>query len=325
MQDRAKLAVWCNAHLDPALTSRLEAGLQGHQLVLTGRPTGSHLDSGAPEESLRDADIAFGQPDPETLTQSRRIRWVQLNSAGYGRYDTGSFRDALRERGAVLTNSSSVYDEPCAEHVLAFMLAHARQLPPAFEAQRTSEWTPGIRRGTSLLRGHRAALLGLGAIGRRLLQLLAPFGMSVTAVRRTPSGDEGMTVLSLDRLSEAVEQADHVVNLLPDASATRGLVNGDIFAAMKTGAVFHNVGRGTTVDQEALIRALQSGRLRAAWLDVTDPEPLPADHPLWTAPNCHITPHCAGGFEGEHAALVEHFLENFARYLRGESLLDRRK
>jgi phosphoglycerate dehydrogenase-like enzyme len=92
---------------------------------------------------------------------------------------------------------------------------------------------------------------------------------------------------------------------------------------MKEGAVFYNIGRGTTVDQEALVGALNGGRLAAAWLDVTDPEPLPPTHPLWTAPNCHITPHTAGGHNDEFHRLVGHFLGNLDRYVRGETLKDR--
>jgi phosphoglycerate dehydrogenase-like enzyme len=92
---------------------------------------------------------------------------------------------------------------------------------------------------------------------------------------------------------------------------------------MKPGAVFYNIGRGTTVDQLALAEALEDGRLAAAWLDVTDPEPLPDDHPLWAAPNCHITPHTAGGHTNEGETLVLHFLENFRRFLANEALLDR--
>ncbi len=114
-----------------------------------------------------------------------------------------------------------------------------------------------------------------------------------------------------------------MIDILPDNAASRGFVNADLFSAMKRGAVFHNIGRGTTVDQDALVVALRSGRLSAAWLDVTEPEPLPEDHPLRMEPNCFITPHIAGGHHAEDETLVRHFLENFRRFVACEPLRDR--
>ena len=118
-------------------------------------------------------------------------------------------------------------------------------------------------------------------------------------------------------------EADHVVNILPDSAETRHFFDAARFSAIKPGAIFYNIGRGTTVNQDALLDALRSGRIGAAWLDVTEPEPLPDDHPLWAEPNCFITPHVAGGHTDETKTLVRHFLKNFERFVRGEPLLDR--
>ena len=128
-----------------------------------------------------------------------------------------------------------------------------------------------------------------------------------------------MTPASTARLAEA----DHVIDLLPGIASTAGYFTAQRFATFKPGAIFYNVGRGTTVDQTALLEALSSGRLEAALLDVTDPEPLPPDHPLWQAPNCIITPHTAGGHHDEGDRLVDHFITNLARYERGEPVKDR--
>jgi phosphoglycerate dehydrogenase-like enzyme len=117
--------------------------------------------------------------------------------------------------------------------------------------------------------------------------------------------------------------ADHVVNLLPGNQSTAGYFNEDKFRLMKPGALFYNVGRGSTVDQVALLAALERGSLGGAYLDVTTPEPLPPDHPLWSAPNCFITPHSAGGTVSEQHEQVEHFLENLRRYAAGIELLNR--
>jgi phosphoglycerate dehydrogenase-like enzyme len=118
-------------------------------------------------------------------------------------------------------------------------------------------------------------------------------------------------------------QAHHIVNILPESAETRHFFNRARFAAVKPGAIFYNIGRGVTVDQEALLEALRSGRIAAAWLDVTDPEPLPDDHPLWAEPHCFVTPHVAGGHVDEAKTLVRHFLTNLERFVHGEPLLDR--
>ena len=256
---------------------------------------------------------------------SARLRWTHLNTAGYARYDTDDVRTALRARGAILTNSSRVYAEPCAEHVLAFMLANGRQLLQAHGIQRTvRSWpTAELRASSRLLSGQVALLLGFGAIGRRLTELLSPFGMTIIAVRRQRAVAQRVQVITEDDLERALSRADHVVNLLPENSATRHFVDARRFAAMRNGAVFYNIGRGTTVDQEALLEALRSGRVSAAYLDVTDPEPLPPEHPLWTTANCFITPHTAGGHAHEHEALVGHFLENLSLFVAGSPLIDR--
>jgi phosphoglycerate dehydrogenase-like enzyme len=166
-------------------------------------------------------------------------------------------------------------------------------------------------------------LLGFGAIGRRLAELLAPFHVTITAVRRRPAGDENVTVVTEDKLADALATADHVVDILPENPATVGFFNAARLAATQPGAIFYNVGRGTTVDQDALLAALQSGHLGAAYLDVTDPEPLPPEHPLWSAPHCYITPHSAGGHRTEPQRLVQHFLDNLRRFEKGEPLSDR--
>jgi len=125
------------------------------------------------------------------------------------------------------------------------------------------------------------------------------------------------------RALAALGRADHVIDVLPGSPSTDRFFDAARFAGFKPGAVFYNVGRGTTVDQEALRGALLSGRLRAAYLDVTTPEPLPPEHPLWATPGCFITPHTAGGHEDEPQRLVRHFLENLRRFTARQALLDR--
>lgn len=309
--------------LEPAARELLRRRTSGWELVFAPHEGWSNLDAGRDDEATRRAAIVFGQPDPALLPVSS-THWVQLTSAGYARYDEPAVRHALTARQIALTTSSSVYAEPCAEHLLAMMLALARQLPLLWADQARQTWHDLERRRESfVLRGQSLLLLGFGAIARRLTELLAPFEMDVVAVRRKPSGREGIPILGPDSLDLALSRADHVVSTLPHGPSTRALMDAQRFGRMKKGALFYNVGRGSTVDQAALCDALAKGHLGGAYLDVTDPEPLPAGHPLWTAPRCHITPHTAGGRRTERLELVRHFVDNLARYTAGEPLQDR--
>jgi phosphoglycerate dehydrogenase-like enzyme len=318
------LTVWCNAHLTEPAMRELRDGIAPHRLMVPGDRT-INLVVGRPDPLLAQADVAFGQPDPRQIIELPNLRWTHLTTAGYTRYDTEPVRTALRSCGAALTNSSSVYDEPCAEHVLSMMLALARRLPQSWVDQSTTRpWHAAEHRIHSrLLVGQTALILGFGAIARRLVQLLAPFRMNLIAVRRTVSGDEPIETHPFPRTGELARRADHVISLLPANASTEQFFDADLIGAMKPTAIFYNIGRGTTVDQYALRTALEVGRIAAAYLDVTDPEPLPPDDPLWLTPNCWITPHTAGGHEDEFERLVRHFLENLRRFTAGEPLLDR--
>ena len=318
------LTIWCNATFPPGALDELKRGLSSHRLILSARTTGNLAATG-PDPDLERADVAFGQPDPQQLMSLPKLRWIHLTSAGYTRYDRDDLRAALRARGAILTNSSAVYAEPCAEHVFAMMMALARRLPQcAADQSSTRPWHAAEHRIRSkVLVGQTALIVGYGAIGRRLAELLAPLRMNVIAVRRRPSGDEGVQVLPQDQLDTLLPQADHVINILPENATTLRYFDAKRLALIKPGGIFYNIGRGTTVDQDALRRALESVHLAAAYLDVTDPEPLPPDHPVWRAPNCFITPHTAGGRDDEFENLVSHFLRNLSHFERGEILLDR--
>lgn len=319
------LKIYTDARLGAEAMTLLREGVAPHQLVFPLKQGESVLQKSVAGPDFAGVDIAFGQPDVADIEGAPGLRWVHLTTAGYTRYDTPQFRAMATRAGIVLSNSSTVYAESCAEHALAFMLAHARQLPQGLRT-RCANGDPAwnhLRQTSSCLTGQSVLILGYGVIGARLAELLAPFRMRVVAMRRRPRGDEGMPTVTPDDLPAAMAEADHIVNILPENPQSIGFINAERLGWMKPGAIFHNIGRGTTVDQQALANALHSGHLGAAWLDVTDPEPLPDDHPLWSAPNCHITPHTAGGHTNESLTLVRQFLENFRRYQSGEPLLDR--
>ncbi len=321
------LVVWTNHGFRPEVLTEFRQQLEadGHRLIISPKASPVVLAAGGADPTLEQADVAFGQPDVAQTMNCPRLKFLELSTAGYTRYEREDFRVAMKARGVPVTNASQVFADPCAQHVLAQMLALVRNLPTQLRNQDGSrEWRYLEDRFTNaVLTRHTVLLLGFGAIGRRLAGLLQPFGTRVIAYRRTPGAEAGVTVIGETGLAAALAQADHVVNIFPDSVATTGWMSAARFAAMKPGARFYNIGRGTTVDQGALLAALESGRLASAYLDVMDPEPLPPAHPLWAATNCFITCHIGGGTGDQDNNLAAHFLANLAAFTRGGSLVDR--
>jgi phosphoglycerate dehydrogenase-like enzyme len=325
MQHARGLTVWSNAAFPAGVVRRLERELAGHRVIWPESLQASNLVAGPADPKFFEAEVAFGQPDPAQVMASDALKWVHLTSAGYTRYDREDLRERCRARGVRVTTSSHVYDEPCAQHVLAMMMGVGRRLPWALDEQREEKgWPAAELRGKSrLLVGETVLIYGFGTIARRLVELLAPLKMNVIGVRRKVAGDEGVRVVTEREADGLLGEADHVVNILPANASTGLYFDEGRFGRMKEGVVFYNIGRGTTVDQPALLAELESGRVGAAYLDVTEPEPLPVTHPLWEAPNCFITPHTAGGHVAEFERLADHFLENLKRFEGGRELIDR--
>jgi phosphoglycerate dehydrogenase-like enzyme len=297
----------------------------GHELLFAEEPAISVLAKGNFDPQLAAADIAFGQPDAHGIQHAKNLEWVQISSSGITRYDNAEFRAFVAAKKIQVTNSADVYAEPCAVHALSFILAHERRIPGSLRSciiHGSTEWN-SLRHSCGTLRGQTVLIVGFGAIGKRLAELLRPFAVNVIAYRRKPRGDEGVPVVSENQLAQALAGADHVVNILPDSAETKHFFNAARFSQIKRGAVFYNIGRGATVDQNALLDALRSEKIEAAWLDVTDPEPLPENHPLWNQTNCFITPHTAGGHPDETKTLVRHFAGNLRRFIEGKPLVNR--
>jgi phosphoglycerate dehydrogenase-like enzyme len=289
----------------PDETGREEIGElpEGVELHLIPR------DRGIPDEIL---DAEFLVPPPgdarvlELLPGMRRLRVIQALSAGVDRL-IGAV-----PAGVTLCNAGGTRDIPVAEWVLATILASTKMLPQLRDRQREHEWA-WCR--TSELAGSTVLILGYGAIGEAVEARLAPFDVDVIRVarRQRPGVD------AVEKLPALLERADIVVILLPLTAATRGLLDADLLSRLRDGALLVNAARGPIVDTEALLPLLRSGRVRAA-LDVTDPEPLPADHPLWDAPDVLITPHCAGDTPAAERRAFTLVGEQVRRYARGEPL-----
>jgi phosphoglycerate dehydrogenase-like enzyme len=316
--------IWTNVLLTEPSRELLVEATKSHHLVIAEQPP-HVLAVGVPDPSIEEAEIVFGQPDPELLKRSQKLRWLQLSSAGYTRYDTKNFRETMLRSHVMVTNSSGVFDEPCAEHIMALLLADARQLYPAYDNQRNDCGWPQnpLREKVRLLVDQTILIIGFGAIGRRLSELLAPYNATVIGYRRTPQPNFPVPMVNQEGLDDILAKADHVINVLPEGESTIGFFNAARFAQMKPGSRYYSVGRGPTTDQDALRKALESNRLQAAYLDVTDPEPLPPDHYLWKTQNCYLTPHMSGGHVNEAVRNIQHFLDNLIRYDAGKPLIDR--
>lgn len=283
-----------------------------HVEVIHSRP-----DDRGYEAALASSKIILGRPAPGDVARSPAVEWLQLASAGANRY-VGNIPEHV-----ILTTATGVFGIPVAEHAFAMMLAHTRSLPKSVRDQSQRRWS---RDGTYReLYDNTCGLLGLGDIGMAVACRARAFGMRVLAVRRDADNrpDPVDELYSLDRMDDMLAQCDFVVNTLPATDATRKVLNATSLRAMKKGSFLCNVGRGATVDQAALVQALQDGHLAGAGLDVFDEEPLPEASPLWTMDSVIITPHVAGLSPREEERLAELFLSNLKRYVRGEALLNR--
>ncbi|MBO0691550.1 MAG: hypothetical protein J2P58_01525 [Acidimicrobiaceae bacterium] len=232
--------------------------------------------------------LTYMIPAPELRRLPAGVaRVLQGQSLGY---------DGVAENlgpGFVYCNAVEVHEASTAELAVGLMIADRRGFPTFFDAGKRGEWAHGPQPG---LAGSRVLLLGVGGVGEQLRRRLDPFEVDLVRAARRPRDDEHGWVHGIDRLDALLPEADIVVLAVPLDETTRGMVSHDFLAQMKDGALLVNVARGPVVDTAALVEAVRHGRIRAA-LDVTDPEPLPPDHPLWSAPTVTISPHI-GGFTG---------------------------
>lgn len=284
-----------------------------------------------------EVEILYTFLAPFDLSLTPKLRWVQGISAGVDMfYDTPLWRSEV-----AITNASGVHAVQIAEYVLGMLLAHAHHFPASMRIQATASW-PGMREkrvlSTHELRHKTLGILGYGAIGREVARLASTFGMRILATKRagrsavfdgwtTPgTGDLDGSIpagfYDLSELHALLPQCDMLVLALPLSQQTRHLIGAPEFALMRPHTFLVNIGRGPLIDHDALVEALQTGRIGGAALDVTEPEPLPATSPLWHMENVLITPHIAGFSAYYDERVVDLFCENLRRYLNGDPLLN---
>jgi phosphoglycerate dehydrogenase-like enzyme len=269
-----------------------------------------------------DADGTIGWFDAEILRRGAKLRWVQHGSAGV----EGLLRvPGFAESSITLTNAQRIYGPPVGEHAVGLLMALTRRIEFALPLQRAAKWDQSAFPGPDMpeLGGKTLLIAGLGGLGTEVARIARGFGMRVLGTRNVkgPPTELAEYVGGPDELLALARQADFVINCLPLTPATRKVFGAELFAAMKPTAFFVNVGRGGTVDTDALIEALETKRLAGAGFDVTDPEPLPPEHPLWALPNVVITPHVGSGSEIERERLWLLVRENLRRFAAGEPLL----
>lgn len=290
---------------DATLRERVRAVAPGAEIVATG-------------DGLARAQVIYQGLKPEDLREASALRWLQLESAGVNRWPLSE----LGARGVIVTTASGIHAQPIAEQMFGMLLMNTRALDIAQREQPKHQWR-SFDYGSRVQRiaSKTLGVLGVGAIGAHAAQIGAAFGMRVLGLRRSGEGAPGVEeMFAPDARLDFFAQTDVVMNTLPLTDDTRGFMGEAEFAALPEGAIVINTGRGETIDTAALMEWLSSGRGRAALLDVTDPEPLPPDHPLWETPGVFITPHYSGAHPdyGERANAI--FLDNLARYVKGEAL-----
>lgn len=270
------------------------------------------------ESVLDEIEIAFGSFPRDLLPRARNLRWLQQWGAGA---DWLLRHPEAVELNFVLTNTSGVHAIPVSEHILAFLLAFGRGLHLAIRAQQRHEWK-GSDRGRFELAGKTMVLVGIGAIGERTAEMAAALGMRVLGVRRDPTvGAPGVEAMfGPHQLMDLLPEADFVVLTVPLTHETQGMIGERELRAMKQTAYVVNTGRGGTIREPALIRALQEGWIAGAGLDVFETEPLPDDSPLWAMDNVIITSHCADVTPHYGERATEIFLDNLQRYRAGDPL-----
>ena len=270
------------------------------------------------EDILGTVTAVIGNVSAARFKNFANIRWVQLNLAG----TDGFTSPGVLAPGTVLTNASGAYGLAVSEHMLGQLLMQIKRLDQYQDAQRKRQWTDF---GTvKSIWGSRTLVVGLGDIGGAFARKMYALGSEVQGIRKSPGEkpEELEAVGPFAQLDEWLPEADFVALSLPGTPATYHLFGAERLARMKPGAVLINAGRGQTVDSLALNDALRNGRLGGACLDVTDPEPLPADHPLWDAPNLLLTPHVSGFYHLPETLerIVRIAVSNLKAFMAGQPL-----
>jgi glyoxylate/hydroxypyruvate reductase len=296
------VAIWTRLSLDVLKQELIKVGLPLSQFKLLSHP-----------QDISRAEIILGHI-PRSEAAAGCLRWVQLDSVDAS--------DTTPSPGVVVTNIKGVFARQVAETTMGALLGYYRGLFRCRDLQPKKNWQRWpIRSTLDTLTGKNVVILGGGVIAGELIRLLKPFSCSITIYRRSRKTKAGALVVSSKAaLRKFLKTADVLVNTLPASASTVNFVSAGFLRELLSRCVFVNVGRGATVDEDALLKALRARKLRAAILDVTRMEPLHASDPLWQAPNVFLTQHTAGGDQKEEQLKCRFFAGNLKRYLKNAPL-----
>lgn len=274
-----------------------------------------------PEELKAKATAVIGNIAPEECAQCPKLEWLQTWSAGVDKYQ----QQGVLQPGSMLTNATGAYGQSVSEHMFASMWAIMKNLHIYAAGNANAIWHDAGRAVTP--DGKTALMIGTGDIGSHFARLCKSVGMSTIGIRRNPTVEApGIDhMVGFESLDDVLQYADVIAMCVPSTPSTHHLLNAERIAKLKTDAIIINAGRGNAIESQALADALAEGRIRGAALDVTEPEPLPADSPLWCEPKCLITPHVAGGnhLEITERSVISIALGNVRCYANGQSLDNR--
>lgn len=269
-------------------------------------------------ELLAGAEVILGNPEPQMLRHAQKLRWLQLRSAG----TNGYCEPGVLPQGVALTNATGAYGLAISEHMIGQLFMLKKKLHLYYQNQLEHRWASHGE--VTAIEGSTLLCLGLGDIGGRFARKMKGLGCHVIGVkRRTGERPDYVDELyTVDRLDEQLPRADILAMSLPGTDETTHILDARRLALMKPSAVVLNVGRGSAIDPEALLAALQNGVIAGAAVDVTEPEPLPADSPLWAQPNLLITPHISGGYSlpATREEIIAICARNLAAFVAGRPL-----
>lgn len=310
------ITVMVNWPFAPDMRERLRAGVaKDVRLVFVE-------DEEAARREIANAEILLGELTPALFPLAERLKWVQLPLAGL----EGRLFPEFIDSDILLTSAAGIYNEPIADHIYALLLALTRDIPALLRAQARRHWLDRseLEREPQVLAGKTLGIVGLGGIGAEVASRAPAYGMRVVATRAHPERPKPVGVDQVwgpDGLPRLLALSDIVAICTPETPHTKGMIGAQELAQMKPSAYLLNVGRGSAVDLLALTRALESGALAGAALDVFETEPLPADHPLWSAERVIISPHLSYLPDSKYPKRrIDVFLENLCRYLEGRPL-----
>ncbi|MGB8451183.1 MAG: D-2-hydroxyacid dehydrogenase [Anaerocolumna sp.] len=272
---------------------------------------------GITKELIEKSDIIYGWPEVELLQEAKNLKWLQLPSAGVDGYTN---KASYYNQDIKLTNSSGVFGLPIAEHIFSMILSYNRNLQEYAYNKLEKKWSgnPDARD----FYGSTIGIIGLGDIGSEVAKRAKLWGANVLAVKRTITEVPEYVdkLYSLEEMDEVLERADYVVLALPNTQKTKGIISEEKLKKMKPHAFLVNIGRGALIDQEALMKALKKKWIGGAGLDVTTPEPLPEDSPLWELPNVILTPHTSGCSPTNIVRRIDMFNNNLKLFMENKPL-----